>query len=384
MDNRNIEDIYLSLISGKLNHSSPKTLEGLYEDVTEDMFYAGRDGELKPATAKQRERAAAKAGDDAPSYVLDDDDIEAFKSLDPKDQARVKKFIQGKAHRDNIISTFKGQTEEIEQAYRILMSSDMSSDEVESVIQDVNQNKAVNTEKLTKVGNYPPLDIFGNEADWEAYQQLMPVGVGKLQQGPGEVAFAMLSKDVDEQTKGDISIKGELYELKLNGGRISDKAGPNPEAIKKILANYLGSNVMDYFKNKQSLNTTEFAGWVNKAKANGIETAPMIKEIYSQILSPEYADKMVQAFQGDQVDPQEILKAFKEYSFDYYKSTKTGGEGAWNKLIGINTKHANGSIAVVETGAQFANTPMQTSNPAIVRTKSGTRENYIEFKPLQG
>lgn len=381
---KNIEDIYLKLISGKLNHSSPKTLEGLYEDVTEDMFYAGRGGELKPATAKQRERAAAKAGDDAPSYVLDDDDIEAFKSLDPKDQARVKKFIQGKAHRDIVKSTFKGQTEEIEQAYRILMSSDMSSDEVESVIQDVNQNKAVNTENLTKVGNYTPLEIFGSEADWEAYQQLMPVGVGKLQQGPGEVAFAMLSKDVDEQTKGDISINGELYELKLNGGRISDKAGPNPEAIKKILANYLGNSVMGYFKDKQSLNTTEFAGWVNKAKAGGVETAPMIKEIYSQILSPEYADKMVQAFQGDQVDPQEILKAFKEHSFDYYKSTKTGGEGAWNKLIGINTKHANGSIAVVETGAQFANTPMQTSNPAIVRTKSGTRENYIEFKPLQG
>lgn len=381
---RNIEDIYQNQVASGSNYQPPKTLEHLYEDVTEDMFFKGRDGEIKKATAKQRERAAQKANDDAPSYSLDDSDIEAFKMLDSKDQARVKKFIQGKAHRDNVKSTLKGQKEEIEQAYRILMSSDMSSDEVESVIQDVNQNKAVNTEKLTQVGNYAPLEVFGSEADWEAYQQLMPVGVGKLQQGPGEVAFAMLSQDVDEQTKGDISIKGELYELKLNGGRISDKAGPNPEAIKKILANYLGDSVMDYFKSKQSLNTTEFTNWVNKAKAANIETDQMVKEIYTEILSPEYADKMVIAFQDDQVDPQAVLKAFKEHSFEYYKSTKTGGEGAWDKLIGINTKHAKGSVAVVETGAQFANIPMQTSNPAIVRTKSGTRENYIEFKPLQG
>lgn len=381
---KKIENIYRDLVAGRSNHKSPKTLEHLYEDVTEDMFFKGRDGEIKPATAKQRERAAQKAGDDAPSYSLDESDIEAFKLLDPKDQARVKKFIQGKAHRDNVKTTFKGQGEEIEQAYRILMSSDMSSDEVESVVQHVNQNKAVNTEKLTQVGNYAPLEIFGSEADWEAYQLLMPVGVGKLQQGPGEVAFAMLSQDVDEQTKGDISIKGELYELKLNGGRISDKAGPNPEAIKKILANYLGDSVIDYFKTTQSLNTTNFVKMVNQAKAANIDTDQMVKEIYTEILSPEYANKMVLAFQGDQVDPQAVLKAFKEHSFDYYKSTKTGGEGAWDKLIGINTKHKNGSVAVVETGAQFAITPMENVNPAIVRTKSGTRENYIEFRPLQG
>ena len=260
----------------------------------------------------------------------------------------------------------------------------MSSDEVESVIQDVNQNKAVNTEKLTRVGNYAPLEIFGSKADWEAYQLLMPVGVGKLQQGPGEVAFAMLSQDVDEETKGDISIKGELYELKLNGGRISDKAGPNPEVIKKILANYLGESIIDYFKSTQSLNTTNFVEMVNQAKAVNVETDQMVKEIYSLILSPEYADKMLQVFQGNKVDPQAVLKAFKEHSFEYYKSTKTGSGGAWDKLIGINTKHKGGSVAVVETGAQFANTPMQSTNPAIVRTKSGTRENYIEFKPLLG
>ena len=362
-------------------------LKMLLEDDQQQLFRTMSGGKNKgdevAISAKDQETGKFDV-EDKPDLKLDEQDMADFAALDYADQVRVKKYIQGKASREGVRATFKGQDGEIEQAYRILMSSDMSGDEVESVIQNVNANKAVDSQKLSTVGNYAPLDIFGSEADWEAYQQLMPVGVGKLQQGPGEVAFAMLSKDVDEQTKGDISINGELYELKLNGGRISDKAGPNPEAMKKILATHLGDNIMKYFEQKQSLNTTEFVSWVNKAKAQGLDTDQMVKEIYSEILSPEYGEKMAQSFRDNQVDPQSVLKAFKNHSFEYYKSTKTGGEGAWNKLIGINTNHKNGSVAVVETGEQFANTPMQTSNPAIVRTKSGTRENYIEFKPLRG
>ena len=375
MDSR-ITELYLKILDKTLN-----------EATTDDMFFKGRDGELKPSSDKQKERAAQKADDDQAPLTLDNTDFAAFKLLDVKDQERVKKYIQGKAHRDNVQNTFKGQDAEIEQAYRILMSSDMSSNDVESVIQDVNTNKAVDSTKLSTVGNYAPLEIFGSESNWEAYQQLMPVGVGKLQQGPGEVAFAMMSKDVDEQTKGDISINGELYELKLNGGRISDKSGPNPVLMRDILKKYFGeSPVTDYFSKTQSLNTTTFARWVNKARAAGLQAdfVACAEELYTHILNDEYGKKMAAAFAGDQVDPESIIKAFKEHSFDYYKSTKTGGSGAWNKLIGINTNHKQGSVAVVETGAQFANTPMQRSNPAIVRTKSGVRENYIEFKPLKG
>jgi ketopantoate reductase len=108
-----------------------------------------------------------------------------------------------------------------------------------------------------------------------------------------------------------------------------------------------------------------------------------VSNLYSEILSPEYSEKMAQAFQGEQVDDQDVIEAFKEHSFDYYKSTKVG-DGSWKKLIGINTIDNSGSVAVVETGAQFANTPMKNVNPAIVRTKSGTRENYVEFRPIQG
>ena len=374
MDSK-ITDIYMKMLL-----EGPDDGQG---QLFRPMASGKRKGEEVEVSDKDQETGKHNV-EDKPDLKLTERDLQDYAELDYVDQVRVKKYIQGKANRSNVRATFKGQDAEIEQAYRILMSSDMSSDDVESVIHDVNANKAVDSRKLTTIGNYAPLEIFGKEPNWEAYKQLLPVGVGKLQQGPGEVGFTMLSQDVDEEVKGDISIHGELYELKLNGGRISDKAGPNPVAMRNIIAKHLGDNMLDYFKGKQSLNTTEFVDkFINPAKQQGIDTTPMVKEIYSEILSPEYSEKMAQAFQGEQVDEQGVIEAFKEHSFDYYKSTKVG-DGSWKKLIGINTIDKNGSVAVVETGAQFANTPMKNVNPAIVRTKSGTRENYVEFRPIQG
>jgi hypothetical protein len=214
---------------------------------------SGKNKGVEVGVSDKDQKSGKHNVEDKPDLKLTERDLQDYAELDYVDQLRVKKYIQGKANRDNVRSTFKGQDAEVEQAYRILMSSDMSSDDVESVIHDVNANKAVDSRKLTTIGNYAPLEIFGKAPNWEAYKQLLPVGVGKLQQGPGEVAFTMLSQDIDEEVKGDISIHGELYELKLNGGRISDKAGPNPVAMRNIIAKHLGDDVLDYFKGQQSL-----------------------------------------------------------------------------------------------------------------------------------
>ncbi len=384
---KSLTDIYLQEAAGRGVPKLPRQ-QVVFEDDQRQLFRPVQSGKNKgkEVTVSDKDQMSGKFDvDDKKKLKLDKEDIAAFDALSYEDQIRVKKYIEGKANRDIINTSLDGSDGDLDEVYRILMSSNMSSNDIESVVRDVNANKAVDSKKLSTVGNYAPLEIFTDEANWEAYQQLMPVGVGKLQQGPGEVAFAMLSKDVDEQTKGDISINGEIYELKVNGGRISDKAGPNPERIKNILSKYLGNQAMGYFESMQSLSTKKFVDlFINKAKAEGIETDEMVEEIYSEILNPEYAEKMVKAYQGNKVDYENVIKAFKEHSFDYYKSTKTDGAGAWDKLIGINTAHSNGSIAVIETGDQFANTPMETANPAIVRTKSGARENYIEFRPLQG
>lgn len=369
-----------------------KALEDLYGDVLKEaqgqlfrQLKGGQSkGEERPVTSKEME-AGKHETEDSFSVELTKDDLNNFKLLDIEDQQRVKKYIESHAFRGLAQKTFRGSEQEVEQAFRLLMSSHLSGDSIHTVLQDINTGKAVNTKLLTQVGNYSPEQIFNSNDAWEVYKILMPVGVGKLQQGPGEVAFAMMSPDVDEQTKGDISINGELYELKLNGGRISDKAGPNPETIKNILSKYFSEQDMAFFNSQQSLRTSEFVQWVNNAKkaGNQADFVNCAQEIYSLILDPQFAQPISVMFKSDQIDPGSVIAMFKRQSFDYYKNTKVGSGGEWNKLIGINTQHRNGSISVTETGDQFAKTPMEGTNPAIVRTKSGTRENYVEFKPIK-
>ena len=382
---KSLEQVYLQESAFRKVSKLPRQ-QVIGEDDQQQLFRTVKSGKNKgdEVVVSDKDQKSGKFDvEDKKKLKFDDKDIEAFNSLSYKDQMRIKKYIDSKLNRQMINSVFKGSKKYLDLAYNILMSSGMSNDDIQSVLIDVQANKAVNSGKLSTVGNYAPLEIFSSEASYEAFKLLMTVGEKDKQQGPGEVAFAMLSKDIDTQTKGDISINGEIYELKLNRGRISDIAGPDPSLIRNIISKYLGDMVNEHFQIQQSLSTKMFVEFVNNAKAQDIETDNMVKEIYSYILDPEYADKMVAAYQGKTINAENVIRAFKEYSFDYYKSTKTG-DGEWNKLIGVNTKHNNGSIAVVETGKQFADTPMESVNPAIVRTKSGTRENYIEFKPLQG
>lgn len=381
---KTLEDLYNQVAGRPI--AQRKHLDIIGEDQQGQLFrqtLAGKHkGEERAVTQKEREEGKYDV-EDGVKITLTDDDISNFKLLDKEDQLRVKKYIESKSFRGLMQDTLRGSEDEVEQAFRLLMSSHLTGDSIHKVMQDINAGKAIDTNSLTRVGNYSPSEIFNSEEAWEVYKILMPVGVGKLQQGPGEVAFAMMSPDVDEQTKGDISIKGELYELKVNGGRISDKAGPGPDTIKNILGKYFDEEVMTYFNSQQSLRTSEFVSWVNAAKKAGsqVDFTQCAQEIYSEILDSQHAQSIATLFKADQVNPENIIKMFKQQSFEYYKSTKVGSGGQWNKLIGIDTQHKNGSIAVVETGAQFAVTPMRSVNPAIVRTKSGTRENYIDFYP---
>jgi len=385
---KDLEDLYSGVAGKPIAQRKHLSVFGEAPDQ-QQLFRQLTGGKNKGAevTIPTKDQAVGKYDvEDTKKISLTDEDIENFKTLNSEDQLRVKKYIESTAFRGLIQNSFKGSDDEVEEAFRLLMSSHLPADSIHSVIQDINTDRAVNTKLLSTVGNYTPGQIFSSDDAWEVYKILMPIGVGKLQQGPGEVAFAMMSPDVDESVKGDISINGELFELKVNGGRISDKAGPDAESIKSIMSKYFDENIMSYLnRSKQSLSLTEFTEWSNGIKrgSDQIDFEGCAREIFSSILSPEFTQPLAKLFGESQVDPKKAVELFKKQSFNWYKSTKTGGEGQWNKLIGINTKHSKGSIAVIETGDQFAMTPMQGSNPAIIRTKSGTRENYIEFKPIK-
>ena len=398
---KSLKDVYSENVNG---HVAPrKHLDVLGENwddkppATDPLLrpkqrLSGDPDETPELPLKGAEVESGKyAKPDHPKLVLDKKDLQDFEELDYLDQVKVKKYIQSKINNKNIYETFINQHDDekdVAMAYRLLMSSDLTGDQIENVVQLVNKGDAIDADKLTAVGTKSPRDIFLHEDVWEVYKDIAPVGVGKAQKGPGEVALAFLSPRIELSTKGDIAIDGKLYELKLNGGRISDQAAPSQKQMQPILTKYLGESGR-LAPGKKTMNLATFVGRVNEHKTANPDKdkdadyySNLAREVFSLMLDEPHAESFARLFAADNVDPDAVMKEYKKQSFDWYKSTKVGGEGQWNKLIGIN--FASGKtpgIAVVETGDQFANTPMYAPGINILRSASGTREGYPDFYP---
>ena len=215
------------------------------------------------------------------------------------------------------------------------------------------------------------------------FKDLVQVGVGKEQKGPGEVVLTYLSPRIDISTKGDIAIDGELYELKLNGGRISDVAAPSSKIIQPIIDRYIGEFGA---LTQKTMKLEEFVNRVNQHKKSNLETkadhyVSLASEVFTHMLDEPSAVELSKLFAADNISPEEVMKNYKRLSFEWYKGSKTG-EGKWNKLIGINFKKGGGSVATVQTGEQFANTPIYAPQVNVIRSPSGTREGYVDFYPI--
>ena len=214
------------------------------------------------------------------------------------------------------------------------------------------------------------------------FNLLRGVGSGELQKGPGEVALDLMSPDINLSTKGDIDINGELYELKLNGGRISDKAGPDPKKIKELIESYIGP----FDLGQQVLNIENFIKLLNQKIEDNpdINLKELAYKVFSSILDEKHAIPIAKLFDKTPLNFNEINSEVIKQSFNWYKDSKAGTDGEWDKLIGINTATAVPGVAVVATGDEFVQVPQKKININIIRSSSGTRENYIDFYPKVG
>ena len=383
-----LEKIYKEQVTG--NVPPRKHLHVVGEAEGDDMAL------FRPIKSKTNPREAGLTKKDkesgkydipsTPTLAITDDDLELFKVLDYQDQLKVKKYIETKALKGIIVDTFKGKEAAVNDALRLLMSGDLSSEQITNVIQLINQDKAVSVEKLKSSGNKPWKEVFLHEDVWEAYKDLIGVGVGKEQKGPGEVALTFLSPRINLSTKGDIDIDGELYELKLNGGRISDQAAPSQKEIQPILDRYIGNYGRPAQGNK-TMSLVELVDRINQHKKNeGKDSnhyASLAKELFSKMLDEKHAAPFAQLFAKDVISPDEALNLYKQQSFDWYKESKKGTKGEWDKLIGINfKKQSDGAISTIITGDQFAKSPMVRPQIRILRSASGPREGYPDYYPL--
>ena len=380
-----LEDIYKKQVRGNIPRR--KHLRVLGEDDQQQLFRQLTGGKRKgeEITVTQQDQDSGKYDvEDGARLTLDKQDIESFNLLSNADKQKIKKMLDSKNFAGLAKSALHGDSEKYkDQAYNILLKSgELTGDQLESILRDIQTGKAVDVRKLITPGNYKIRDIFTSDESLIAFNLLRNVGSGDLQKGPGEVALGLMSPEINLSTKGDIDINGELYELKLNGGRISDKAGPDPREMKDLIESYIGP----FDLGQQVLNIENFIKLLNeKAKTTpSINFKELAYRVFSSILDESHAGSIASLFETTPLNFDKINKEVIKQSFDWYKNTKRGTTGEWDKLIGINTSTAVPGVAVVSTGEDFVNVPQKKLNINIIRSGSGTRENYIDFYPKIG
>ena len=383
-----LEDIYKKQVRGNIPRRKHLNILGEGEGDNMPLFRGVKGKNPREVGASKEDIEGGKFDTEStPKLQLSDEDVELFDVLDYSDQLKVKKYIESKALKALVTNTLKGKDPEVKHALRLLMSSNLSSDQIGNVMQLINQDKAINVKALQTPGNRTWNEVFLHEDVWEMYKDLIDVGSGKEQKGPGEVALTFLSPRINLSTKGDIDIDGELYELKLNGGRIADQPAPSQKQMQPILLKYLG----EYGRitpGKKTMSIEEFINRVNQHKEANPEVdddnyRSLAKEVFSAMLDEVHAAPFAELFARDVVSAEEALNLYKKQSFDWYKNTKKGTGGEWDKLIGINFRKppSGGFVATTTTGDEFARSPMAKPQIHILRSGSGTREGYVNYYP---
>lgn len=380
-----LEKIYKEQVNG--NIPPRKHLQVLGEDDQQQLFRQLTGGKRKgeEVTISQKDQETGKYDVEGKQKItFTDSDIESFNMLSDADKQKIKKMLDTKNFAKLSSSSLHGSNEKYKNlAYNILIKSgDLTGDQLENILRDIQSGKAIDVEKLITTGNYKIQDIFTSDEALTVFNLLRNVGSGELQKGPGEVALDLMSPDINLSTKGDIDINGELYELKLNGGRISDKAGPDPKKMKELIESYIGP----FDLGQQVLNIENFIKLLNQKIEDNpdINLRELSYRVFSSILDEEHAIPIAKLFDKTPLDFNEINNEVIKQSFNWYKDSKAGTDGEWDKLIGINTATAVPGVAVVSTGDEFVQVPQKKININIIRSGSGTRENYIDFYPKIG
>tara|TARA_R100000322_G_scaffold143605_1_gene99575 strand:- start:381 stop:1535 length:1155 start_codon:yes stop_codon:yes gene_type:complete len=380
-----LEKIYKEQVKG--NIPPRKHLQVLGEDDQQQLFRQLTGGKRKgeEVTISQKDQETGKYDVEGKQKItFTDSDIESFNMLSDADKQKIKKMLDTKNFAKLSSSSLHGSNEKYKNlAYNILIKSgDLTGDQLENILRDIQSGKAIDVEKLITTGNYKIQDIFTSDEALTVFNLLRNVGSGELQKGPGEVALDLMSPDINLSTKGDIDINGELYELKLNGGRISDKAGPDPKKMKELIESYIGP----FDLGQQVLNIENFIKLLNQKIEDNpdINLRELSYRVFSSILDEKHAIPIAKLFDKTPLDFNEINNEVIKQSFNWYKDSKAGTDGEWDKLIGINTATAVPGVAVVSTGDEFVQVPQKKININIIRSGSGTRENYIDFYPKIG
>tara|TARA_R110002012_G_scaffold66312_2_gene173273 strand:+ start:1233 stop:2597 length:1365 start_codon:yes stop_codon:yes gene_type:complete len=366
------------------------------------------DPKFKPKTKFVDAPAGSKA-----DFTFTTDDLEEINMLQPEVKHRINRLLGKRDTQNSFKELFKdglsGITPKLEDEFieALIVSDDITSDEIRTLYSQIKDGTAINVEKILNASDgqvFSYKDIFTDEG-LKAYIAAKKVGTGGKQAGPGEAALAALSPVISQEGKGDINIAGNLVELKEGDGRVGlESKNPGTGKINSIFKKYLNKNWNQELKDAANDNvhnskpgqaTLNIEGlwWLmqildeNEKNGNiqGLASGwrrRLPEDLFKEFFTESYIinelvesvnEKSVGAFTRD------YIKAL----FDNYKKSKESGEGKWDILLAINTTNPKlGGIAVVKSGEQLLNVRAKRSLPSIIKSgPAGNRDYTYAFSP---
>ena len=243
--------------------------------------------------------------------------------------------------------------------------------------------------------NYRELTVQSLEA-------LKNLGAGGTQAGPYESAFQLLSNgNISQKGKGDIAVGNQLMELKAENGRVGPEEYPSRkdvvtaavDSFSKAIDTYLKDFNADVLKQakKQATDQLKYKGTSYDVLSEMISTTfgdyqtpevrytviqPIVKKLYPGA-SDSQINTIAETFAGNYDDFRPVIAGVL---FDIYKNEKSGTDGAWNRLIGINLESAD-AICIFENGDQFADavrkSHISSNIPNVIATGTAAARDYM-------
>jgi len=314
MDNRNIEDIYLSLISGKLNHSSPKTLEGLYEDVTED------EKAVEYTIDKIKELLDTMDVDRADPKQLKKlyNRIQTFSGYRPiKDTLAAKKFNPA------VLKKFSGEIQSL--------IEDLPEEDKNNFFNYLKGDEKVLFPEAESGNLYDILADVPGISKSVAEQIMSHTGqdAAKRGVGMGELAFALIFGNIDAaDKKGDLRLNDKEFEIKGENASL----GPTSDVIFKKR----GKEASEYLKARMGITIVGKGYQVGEDYFPRLNTFPnVVSHAYKLANSNGAGEDFKTAFK-------EYLKIYGDFDDSLLNST------VYNKLIDLNNpKSIQRGIAVL-------------------------------------
>lgn len=342
--------------------------------------------------------------------------LKRVKEIDPNEEANEKLLdrIYTIIDRPGVTDRFLPKIEpHLEQEYkaktiadiaeRIVSSSRLNLTQKNKFLDNLAKNRCVNSELLVKSGHYNLMDLFyGEETNFQMFMEFLDWGVGKQRAGKGEHALAILSKNIQQQGKGDIQVGDKAVELKVAAGKGSGRLGErgvSPNVAKDIIGKFeeLTDALNNYSvgghdtgdeviksrgkpdKPQKSINVFDFVRIVNSLKLTKARRNEIGKAIFSNAFG-KHGDKITEVFSTPGASPQAVLDAYIAANFDWYKENPDSG-GEWGHLVSMSI--GTMSFIIATNGEDLANLNAQgaiaRSVPYIIPTQAP--EIFFQVNP---